>query len=256
MRQAVRMAHLFITLLLTAMGICLIYLQKRSPALEHETHPPTKEISQSLRDIEVILNNLAEQDPEAVIAVARLLAEVAREQNDRTTLLQQRASSLLAAAALVVSIISTSINFLIKDAKERLSSRDVYLLSYSLYCIMLIFGVSLYWTWKGFGTRPFVYFNVENLLDNMAAKGADLHTSQVVAAQQSYQVIRINSALNTEKAAALRWATADFFLGLLLFSSFCLFLLTKMNRSSTYEGEDHVGDKKERGSQETTQTSS
>jgi len=199
-----------------------------------------RNMPERLDHIAAMVNSLAaNNDPAAVTSIKELLSEVADEENERTFLLQQRASSLLASATLVVTIILASIGLMLKDAQAYLKGCAVRTFSHMLYGILLIFGASLYWTWKGFGTRSFVSFDMEGLLTNMGQSGADFYTAQIVAIQQTFQMVIVNSSLNTEKGAALRWATGNLFLGLLFFAVSCLFLLIQINRSVPDKGESN-----------------
>jgi hypothetical protein len=232
--------NLVVPIVLTSAVLAVVYFQSDSVTSScEELHPPIQDLDKRLGRIASILSTLADEDPAAVSSVEAIVSKIADDENERNALLQQRASSLLAAATLVVTIILATMGLMLKDAKDYLRGNDVRVSSYLLYGILLLFGASLYWTWVGFGTRPFVSFNMENLFDNIGKPGADLQTAQVVAIQQSYQMVIINSRLNTEKSAALRWATTNLFVGLLFFAIFCLFLLLQMNNSVPGKGETY-----------------
>jgi len=187
----------------------------------------------SLQNIEKVVGALADKDPAAVISVVTLFGDEVKEENERTVLLQQRASSLLSGSIVAVSIILASVGIMLKDLRGITKGRSI---AFFVLPIVLVLGASLYWTWDGFGALPFATFNTDNLLENVSKPGADLVTTQIVAVQQRYQVVKTNGSLNNEKAEALRWATANLFLGLFMFSAFCLSLLTLMNEPISNKG--------------------
>ena len=219
------------SLLAATVGVGLLCFQGAPIAkLDAEHNRQKAMIPQRLKDIESTLNALADRDPAAVASVADVFAKVMDDENNRTALLQQRASNLLAAAALAVSIILTSISLMLRDARKYLDAKDVAILPYLLCLTLLFFGIALYWTWQGFTVLPFEGLYVDSLLNNMKQAEADLQTARVAVMRQEYKIIGVNTYLNTVKSLELRWATADFFLGLAVFSAICLLMLIRANR--------------------------
>ena len=177
-------------------------------------------------DIEKVLGALADNDPAAVASVVSLFGDAVREEDERTVLLQQRASSLLSGSIVAISIILGSVGIILRDLRGIPRGRT---LAFFVLSVVLMLGASLYWIWDGFGALPFVAFNTDNLLENASKPGSDLVTTQIVAVQQRYQILETSLSLNSQKAEALRWATANLFVGLFMFSGFCLSLLALMN---------------------------
>jgi len=202
-------------------------------------HVPDQSMRRQWERLEKILDALRDKDPndpKAVEAFAQFLGSLVKEEEERTVLLQGRASTLLAAASFAIAIVVAMISLLLKEGGEFLTRPDINVLRLLGYAILLVFAAAFLWTWQGFTVRSdFATFNLDNLMELMESKDANVHTLQVVVSLQSYQVYQVNYEVNSAKGQALKMATANLFAGLFLFSAFSLYLMIRSTTPSAFE---------------------
>jgi lysylphosphatidylglycerol synthetase-like protein (DUF2156 family) len=208
----------------------------------------TEKTHQDLERIETIINA---KDDETAKAITLFFDALIQEEDERTSLLQHRASSLLGTVSVVVTIILAGLSILIKDALHRLEKSDSLILLCLGHLTMILFGASLFWTWSGFTVRgDFATHNPDDFIEVMNDDQAGLRTFQVLRSLENYEINQINAKVNSAKARAPRMATGNLFLGLLVFSLCCLFLLLRIDANTSVEVNRDGEEEKREHSQE------
>jgi regulatory protein YycH of two-component signal transduction system YycFG len=92
---------------------------------------------------------------------------------------------------------------------------------------MLIFVLSMYWSYKGFVVRnDFASYNIDDLFNIMKDKESNLTVFKISNILENYQIYVINTKVNFAKAASLALAARLFIVGIITFaiSSLCVLI--------------------------------
>jgi hypothetical protein len=200
-------------------------------------HTPTESERKRWEDIESIL---LKKDAKTVGEIDGLLSELAKEENNVTSLLEQKASTQMGCISIVVTIVLAAFSFYTKD---------LYLLKKGNICLSLLFVVSIaflitaffssiYFSYQGFKIREdFASYNIDDLFDIMKDKDSGLVTFQISNILENYQVCAINSVVNEEKADALNWAARFFIFGIAWFFATLLIVICIISSRSAPQKE-------------------
>jgi hypothetical protein len=170
---------------------------------------------------------LLQKDSNTTNAINSLLINLVEQENEVTSLLEQKASTQMSSISIVVTIVLATLGFLLRGFPENISKKkkNVFLSFY--VAIMLIFVLSMYWSYKGFVVRnDFASYNIDDLFNIMKDKESNLTVFKISNILENYQIYVINTKVNFAKAASLALAARLFIVGIITFaiSSLCVLI--------------------------------
>lgn len=192
-----------------------------------DIHVPTKEVREKWSRIEDIL---LEKKPETVREINSLLSELVKQENDTTVLLEQKASTQMGCISIVVAIVLAMLGFFVKGPPKFLSKRQRGLFLFFNVAIIVIFILSMYWSYQGFTVREnFASYNIDDLFEIMKDKDSNMRTFLISNILENEQIYAVNSKVNELKANALILALRFFIAGIIAFAIISLMLVFMSN---------------------------